>query len=69
MSQTRRKFTREFKVAAVKRLQLGYPGGRGARELAVNPSQSATLEAGVSGTAQLDFFRRVPEARKGSPGC
>lgn len=39
MSQTRRKFTREFKVAAVKRLQSGYPVGRVARELEVNPSQ------------------------------
>ena len=39
MSQTRRKFTREFKVAAVKRLQSGCPVGRVARELEVNPSQ------------------------------
>ena len=39
MSKTRRKFTREFKVAAVKRLQSGYPVGRVARELEVNPSQ------------------------------
>ena len=39
MSKTRRKFTREFKVAAVKRLQAGYPVGRVARELEVNPSQ------------------------------
>lgn len=39
MSKTRRKFTREFKVAAVKRLQTGYPVGRVARELEVNPSQ------------------------------
>lgn len=28
MSTTRRKFTREFKLAAVKRLQSGYPVGR-----------------------------------------
>jgi transposase-like protein len=39
MSKTRRKFTRELKVAAVKRLQGGYPVGRVARELEVNPSQ------------------------------
>jgi len=39
MSQTRRKFTREFKVADVKRLQSGCPVGRVARELEVNPSQ------------------------------
>jgi transposase-like protein len=39
MSKTRRKFTREFKVAAVKGLQAGYPVGRVARELEVNPSQ------------------------------
>jgi transposase-like protein len=39
MSQTRRKFTREFKVAVVKRLQAGYPVGRVARELEVNASQ------------------------------
>ena len=39
MSKSRRKFTREFKVAAVKRLQAGYPVGRVARELEVNPNQ------------------------------
>lgn len=39
MSKTRRKFAREFKVGAVKRLQAGYPVGRVARELEVNPSQ------------------------------
>lgn len=39
MSETRRKFTREFKLAAVKRLQSGYPVGRVARELEVNPHQ------------------------------
>jgi transposase len=39
MSKSRRKFTREFKVAAVKRLQAGYPVGRVARELEVNPTQ------------------------------
>ena len=39
MSETRRKFTREFKLAAVKRLQSGYPVGRVARELEVNPNQ------------------------------
>ena len=39
MSTTRRKFTREFKLAAVKRLQSGYPVGRVARELEVNPNQ------------------------------
>lgn len=39
MSETRRKFTREFKVAAVKRLQSGYPVGRLARELEVNANQ------------------------------
>ena len=39
MAETRRKFTREFKVAAVKRLQTGFPVGRVARELEVNPNQ------------------------------
>ncbi len=38
MSRTKRKFTREFKVAAVKRLQSGSPV-RVARELKVNPNQ------------------------------
>lgn len=39
MAEARRKFTREFKVAAVKRLQAGFPVGRVARELEVNPNQ------------------------------
>lgn len=39
MSTSRRTFTREFKVAAVKRLQSGLPVGRVARELQVNPNQ------------------------------
>ena len=39
MADTRRKFTREFKVAAVRRLQAGFPVGRVARELEVNPNQ------------------------------
>jgi len=39
MSTTRRTFTREFKVAAVRRLQGGLPVGRVARELQVNPNQ------------------------------
>ncbi len=39
MSKTRRKFTREFKVAAIKRLQAGFPVGRVARELEVHPTQ------------------------------
>ena len=39
MADTRRKFTREFKVAAVRRLQTGFPVGRVARELEVNPNQ------------------------------
>jgi len=39
MSTTRRTFTREFKLAAVKRLQAGHPVGRVARELEVNPNQ------------------------------
>jgi|SRR3974390_597551 len=39
MAETRRKFTHEFKVAAVKRLQTGFPVGRVARELEVNPNQ------------------------------
>jgi transposase len=39
MSETRRKFTREFKVAAVKRLQSGYSAARLARELEVNANQ------------------------------
>ena len=39
MSTSRRTFTREFKVAAIKRLQSGMPVGRVARELQVNPNQ------------------------------
>ena len=39
MSISRRTFTREFKVAAVKRLQIGIPVGRVARELEVNSNQ------------------------------
>jgi len=39
MADTRRKFTREFKVAAVRRLQAGFPVGRVARELEVHPNQ------------------------------
>lgn len=39
MSTSRRTFTREFKVAAIKRLQTGIPVGRAARELQVNPNQ------------------------------
>jgi transposase-like protein len=39
MSTVRRKFTREFKRSAVKRLQSGLPFGRVARELEVNPNQ------------------------------
>jgi transposase-like protein len=42
MSTTRRKFTREFKLSAVKRLQSGFPVGRVARELEVNPGQLHT---------------------------
>ena len=39
MSLSRRQFNREFKLAAVKRLDWGIPAGRIARELAVNPNQ------------------------------
>ncbi len=39
MSTSRRTFTREFKLAAVKRLQSGFPIGRVARELEVNTNQ------------------------------
>lgn len=39
MSKSRRVFTREFKVAAIQRLQAGFPIGRVARELEVNPTQ------------------------------
>lgn len=39
MSVSRRKFNREFKLAAVKRLDAGVPAGRVARELEVNPNQ------------------------------
>ena len=39
MSTSRRTFTREFKVAAIKRLQSGIPVGRVARELQVNANQ------------------------------
>ncbi|MBE0657804.1 MAG: transposase [Bryobacteraceae bacterium] len=42
MADPRRKFTREFKVAAVRRLQAGFPVGRVARELEVNPNQLHT---------------------------
>ena len=39
MTRTRRKFTREFKIAAVKRMQSGSSLARIARELEVNPNQ------------------------------
>lgn len=39
MSTSRRTFTREFKLAAVKRLGSGVPVGRVARELEVNSHQ------------------------------
>ena len=39
MSETRRKFTREFKIAAVKRMQAGQSVARLARELQVNGNQ------------------------------
>lgn len=39
MSLSRRTFNREFKIAAVKRLEAGTPAGRLARELEVNPNQ------------------------------
>jgi transposase len=39
MSKTRRKFTREFKIEAVKRLQSGQSVARMSRELEVNPNQ------------------------------
>lgn len=39
MSATRRKFTREFKMAAVKRMQAGGMVGRLARELEVDANQ------------------------------
>jgi transposase-like protein len=39
MSETRRKFTREFKVGAVKRMQAGHSVVRLARELEVNANQ------------------------------
>lgn len=39
MPETRRKFTREFKIAAVKRLQEGQSVARLARELQVNSNQ------------------------------
>lgn len=39
MSTSRRTFTREFKAAAIKRLQTGIPVGRVARELQVNANQ------------------------------
>jgi len=42
MADPRRKFTREFKVAAVRRLQAGFTVGRVARELEVNPNQLHT---------------------------
>ena len=39
MSVSRRKFNRDFKIAAVKRLEAGIPAGRLARELEVNANQ------------------------------
>ena len=39
MSETRRKHTREFKLAAVRRIQSGYSVARLARELEVNANQ------------------------------
>lgn len=39
MAEARRKFTREFKIAAVQRLRAGHSVARLARELEVNPNQ------------------------------
>jgi len=39
MADTRGRFTREFKVAAARRLQAGFPVGRVPRELEVHPNQ------------------------------
>lgn len=67
MSRSRRKFTREFKMAAVKRLQAGYPVGRVARELEVNPNQlhlwKRELEERPNSAFSGEGRRRVEETQ------
>ncbi len=64
MCRTRRKFTREFKVAAVKRLQAGCPVGRVARELEVNRTSCRP----GSGSYRNGRTRRFPRGSAASRG-
>ena len=67
MSTSRRTFNREFKVAAVKRLQLGTPVGRVSRELEVNPTQlhswKRQFEARPSSAFSGEGRRRAEETQ------
>ena len=68
MSTSRRTFTREFKVAAIKRLQTGmavWPGSAGATG---QPESVAFMEAAVRGEAELGILGRRAAAGRGNAG-
>jgi transposase len=67
MADTRRKFTREFKVAAVRRLQTGFPVGRVARELEVNPNQLHTWRRELEARPNTAFSGEGRRRREESP--
>ena len=67
MADTRRKFTREFMVAAVRRLQAGFPVGRVARELEVNPNQLHTWRRQFEERPNTAFSGEGKRRREESP--
>lgn len=67
MADPRRKFTREFKVAAVRRLQAGFPVGRVARELEVNPNQLHTWRRQFKERPNTAFSGEGRRRREESP--
>ena len=60
MGLSRRQFTKEFKLAAVRRLEQGVSIAEVARALEVNPERAASLAAGVPARAR----QRVSRERK-----
>ena len=67
MADTRRKFTREFKVAAVRRLQAGFSVGRVARELEVNPNQLHAWRREFAARPNTAFSGEGRQRREESP--
>jgi transposase len=67
MADTRRKFTSEFKVAPVRRLQTGFPVGRVARELEVNPNQLHTWRRQFEARPNTAFSGEGRRRREESP--